>query len=607
MTNSPKIGLLQKLVPGAFFIVCFLYFAIFNRYLLAYQEQIQLFRFDWNYFTGFLIRPGGLAEYTGAFLIQFYLNPVAGAFIITLSAFAAYALAGYIFRKYKISGMLWSFIPALLLIALQSDYLFNIGYALGLLLVLTFFAIYISVRNDYIQFVFGFIGWLLLYLSAGGFSLLATMICILHTLLFTKNRFRLLAASGFALIALLFPYLACHTVFFIPISREVWFDPVLFTLGEITKYILLLFIVYFPLLLIVIKILPDPSKKTWLQSGWNMKTILAGMIVIIVFTGGIKKYAYNPRLSLFFEIDHNVQQAKWDKVLELTSRSRETNRLILYYTNLALYKTGHLGDRLFYYNQIGVPGLWLNRERDEISLFLGGEFFYNLANINEAYRWAFDAMLAKGQSPPRLLKLLVMTSLINGDFKVAEKYLNILDQSMFYRNWAKHYRNYLNDPGLLLKDPEIVGKQHLLLKTDFVSGSNDSGIALKQLLEDHPDNRMAFEYYMASLLLDKNLAAFSDNIGRLKTFGYKEIPLHYEEALLVYMGSIKKNVLPVGYGIHKTTVQRFQDYAKSYSSYSGSPENAATSFNKSYGNTYWFYFHFINSLKSSNESAHPFN
>jgi hypothetical protein len=359
--------------------------------------------------------------------------------------------------------------------------------------------------------------------------------------------------------------------------------------------------------MIVIKILPASLKKSWLQSDWNLKTIFSGMIVIIAFTGVLIKYAYNPKLNLFFEIDHNVQQAKWNKVLELASRSHETNRIILYYTNLALYKTGHLGDRMFYYSQIGVPGLWLNREGDEISLFLGGELFYHLGNINEAYRWAFDSMVTNGQSSPRLMKQLVLTSLINSDFAVAEKYLKILNRSLFYRNWAKHYRNSLNDPELLLKDPEITDKRHFLIKTDFVSGSNDSEIALKPLLENHPDNRMAFEYYMSSLLLDKNLTAFADNIYRIRDFGYKDIPVHYEEALLIYMGYVKKNVLPEGYGIHKTTVQRFKDYAKTYSVHSGSPEAAAKSFYNSYGNTYWFYFHFINNQISSNESSHPFN
>ena len=255
-------------------MACFLYFAIFNKYLMAYQEQLQLFRFDWNYFTGFLTKPGGLAEYTGTFLIQFYLNPLTGAFIVTLAGIAAYALTGYILRKYMISGILWSFIPALLLVALQSDYMFNIGYTLGLLLVLVFFAIYISVENKYIRYAFGFIGWFFLYLAAGGFSLLATLICIIHELLFTKNRFRLLAASGFALLALLLPYLACKTIYFITL-REGWIDPFFFALPKITKYVLLLFIAYFGVLSIVIKILPEHLKKTWFQSGWNSENLLS--------------------------------------------------------------------------------------------------------------------------------------------------------------------------------------------------------------------------------------------------------------------------------------------------------------------------------------------
>jgi hypothetical protein len=606
MTNSKRLSFLPWIVPVVFFVAYFLYFAIFNRYLLAYQEQIQLFRFDWNYLAGFLTKPGGLAEYCGAFFIQFYINPGAGALIITLAGIAIYALTVYIFKKHKVSGILWPFIPALLIAALQSDYIFNFGYTLGLFFTLAFSAIYVSVRNDYIRFTIGFIGWLLLYLVAGGFSLLATFICIIHELLFTKNRYRLYTASGFVLIAILPPYLSCHSIYYIPI-REAWFDPFIFTLQKTTRYFLLLFIVYYPLILIVIKILPAYSRKIWFQSNWNRNTILAGIIVISSFTWCIKKYVYNPGISLFFEIDHYVQQADWDKVLRLSSRSQEANRLILYYTNLALYKTGHLGDRLFYFNQIGVPGLWLNREGDETSLFLGGEIFYHLGNMNEAYRWAFDAMIANGQTPPRLVKQLVLTSLINGDFKVAEKYLNVLEQSLFYRNWAKHYWNYVNNSVLLLKDPEIAGKRHLLINSDFVSGSNDLEIALKPLLENHPDNRMAFEYYMSSLLLDKNLVDFAANIDRIKDFGYKEIPVHYEEALLLYMGYARKNLLPQGYGIHKSTFQHFNDYAKAYSSLSGSPKSAAKFIHKSFGNTYWFYFHFIDNRVSSNEQDHPFN
>jgi hypothetical protein len=112
---------------------------------------------------------------------------------------------------------------------------------------------------------------------------------------------------------------------------------------------------------------------------------------------------------------------------------------------------------------------------------------------------------------------------------------------------------------------------------------------------------------MSSLLLEKDLNAFAANIDRIKDFGYREMPVHYEEALLIYMGYVKKNVMPQSYGIRKSTVQRFKEYVKVYSSRFGSPETAAQSFDKSFGNTYWFYFHFINNRASYNESSHPFN
>jgi len=606
MTDSKRSKILPKIVAGVFFTASFLYLATVNRFLMAYQEQIQLFRFDRNYFAGFLKTPGGFADYLGAFFTQFFLNPIAGTFIVTLLGTGIFALARIVFKAYRIRGLVWSIIPALFLFALQSDYMFNLGYSIGLVLVISFFVIYISLRNEKFRYAFGIIGWTVLYIATGGVSFVAALLILLHESLFSeKSNKKLFAMIAFVVVVVLFPLLCRQTIYYIPF-REIWINPALLEFRDITKYTLALLIIYFPISLILIRFVPA-HKKLWLQANWEWKTITAGTIFILLLSLGFKTWVYDPRIRLFLEIDHNVQQDKWDKVLELSSHSPVTNHLILYYTNLALYKTGHLEDRMFYYPQIGVPGLWLSREGDELSLFLGGELFYELGNINEATRWAFDAMVANGQSPPRLLKQLILTALINGDYGVAEKYLNILDESLYYRDWAKHYKNYLSNPDLLLNDPEIAAKRHLMIHDDFVSRTNDSDIGLKLLLENHPDNRMAFEYYMTSLLLAKNLNEFVANIERIKEFGYKEIPLHFEEALLIYMGYTKKNAVPQGYGIRRTTVQRFQNYAKAYASKPGDPRTAAESLSGSFGNTYWFYLHFINNRTSSNESKHLFN
>jgi hypothetical protein len=607
MKDSKKTNFLSHIVAGGFFAICFLYYTLFDRYLIAYQEQIQLFRYDSHYFADFLATPGGLSDYIGAFFIQFFINPLAGALILTLSVAAVFTLSGFIFKKYSVSGILWSLLPAIFLLALQSDYMFNFGYSVALILVLAFIAVYISIGNENIRYSFGILGWILLYPAAGGFSFVAILVCVLHEFLYYENHKWVLISAAYLILALLLPVLLRQTIYYLPF-RDAWFDPKLLTLREIIKYTLILFLAYFPISLIKIKIIPL-SKFKWLQPDWKWKNLLAGTIIVLLLSWGIKNWIYDPNIRLFLEIDHNVQQDKWDRVLELSSKSKISNRLTLYYTNLALYKTGHLEDRLFAYPQIGVTGLWLNREGNELSLFLGGEIFYELGNINEATRWAFDAMVANGQTPPRLLKQLILGALINGDYGVAEKYLNILDQSLFYRDWSKNYRKYVSNPDLLLKDTEIAAKRHFMIHEDFVARTNESDIYLKQLLENHPDNRMAFEYYMSSLLLNKNLNEFAANINRIKDFGYKEIPLYYEEALLMYMGYAKKNAVPQGYGIRKTTMQNFQNYAKAYAqaSQSGNPRNGIESLSRSFGNTYWFYLHFINNRTSSNESSHPFN
>jgi hypothetical protein len=606
MTSPGKLNFLARFFPVALLSACFAYFVIFTGYLPLYQEQTQLFLFDWNYFSGFLSKPGGLMEYSGAFLTQFCLIPVSGAFIYTLLDFIGYALTRYIFKKYNITGILWSFVPVLIIVILQTDYLFNPGYITGILLILTFFSVYLTLTNNSVRLTFGLTGWVFLYIVAGGLSLLATALCIIHELLYSKNRCRVVVTMAYALEALLLPFIASGTIYYIN-TGEVWFDPFFFSLRKITKYSLLLFVVYYPLLLSAGNILPDFIKKLLFQPEWNIKAILSGIIIISAMAGAISKFAYNPRLNTFFEIDNCVQKARWNKVLELSSQAGGANRFNLYYTNLALYKSGHLGDRMFCYNQIGIPGLYLDREGDEISLFLGSELAYHLGNINEAFRWAFDSMVSNGKPSPRLLKQLILTSLVNGDPEVAIKYLDIMDKSLFYRNWARHYKSCISHPDLLPEDSEIIAKRHLLLHTDFVSDPNDSEMSLEKLLEDHPDNKMAFEYYMASLLLDKNLESFADNISRIKAFGFREMPLHYEEALLMYMAHIRKNVLPEGFGIRKTTVQHFQEWVKASSTYNGRPEDAASFFYRSYGNTYWFYFHFINTSTSPHEAKHQFN
>ena len=151
---------------------------------------------------------------------------------------------------------------------------------------------------------------------------------------------------------------------------------------------------------------------------------------------------------------------------------------------------------------------------------------------------------------------------------------------------------YLSDPELMRNDPELSEYLDLLVSTNFFSEVN--GLNLKDLLKNHPENKMAYEYLLASLLLDRNLDEFAGAVLSLKYYGYNRMPLHIEEALIFYNFYENQRIVPEGYSFNQETINRFNDYAKLYTMFRSDRKVAAYELRKKYGKTYWYYLQFPN-------------
>jgi Family of unknown function (DUF6057) len=591
MISLRKNSLLIWVTAAVFFIIHFAGFLLFNSYHIIYHEQTQLFLFDRNYFTSFLTKPGGICTFIGAFCTQFCQNSFSSALITTLFAIALFLVLAKILNHYRINGILWLLIPVILLAILQSHYLYMPGTTTGLLLSVIFFSIYISIDSYSYRYISGILGCSLLYFVSGGFAMLAFALCIVHELMYSNARGRFVVSIAYLILCILLPILSSKLIYYIK-SEEIWFSlfPMNLKKSMITFFYALF--LYLPLLLIASKCRRMITKKE-LQSDWNWKTIPAGIIVVSSLSFCLFKYAYDEKNEILLRIDNLVQKGEWKKALEYSFMYPGTNQLVLYYGNMAMYKTGQMGDKMFHLPQVGIHGLWLDWKRNEVTPFLGGELYYQLGYTSEAYRWAFESMVAYGENP-RSLKRLVVTSIISGDMSLARHYINILNETLFYKKWAQHYQTLINHPELIGQDKEIMEKRHFEFHTDIFADIAGNDIGLVQMLKDHPDDRMAFEYYMAYLLLNKDLDAFTANIGRIKELGYTRIPVHYEEALLVYMSHVKKNIVPAGYEISRETISRLSGYLKILNSSGNNRQLAAKSLFKTYGGTYWFYLNFVN-------------
>jgi hypothetical protein len=571
------------------FVVYFLYFALLNRYHILYLEQNQLFIWSFDFLREQFSLPGGLPQYLGSFFTQFFISSIAGSFIYTLNVFAVFVLSFYIFRKHNLESIVLSLFPVWFLAILQSNEFFEFGQTLGFLLSLSFFALYISVNKTSWRYSFFLAGWPIFYLLAGGFSIPLVIMCVIHELLFRKENKVYIITVLYIIAGVLVPYLSAHLIYYIQ-PDKIYTYPVNYTLTSIYRYALIMLFVWTPLVLLAGFLWVKFKKRKIRIIAWSIKNVIAGSAIFVIMAFVVNKHAYNKMADMMLGVDHYGQLAQWDKLLKLSDRYPGYNTLVIYYTNLALYKSGKLMDKMFNYPQIGSQGLRLKWQRN-LNLFFGGEVFSQLGYNNESIHWAFEAQVAEGNNP-RSLKKLSTGYTVNGNYDISRKYLNLLNKTLFYRKWAQQHISYLSNPDLAEKDPEISRFRKLIVSTNFFSEVN--GMNLQDLLKNHPENRMAYEYLLASLLLDRNLDGFVKEALNLKNYGYNKIPLHIEEALIFYNFYNSKRIVPDGYTFRQETINSFNEYARLYSTFRSDRKVAASKLGIKFGRTYWYYLQFPN-------------
>ena len=115
------------------------------------------------------------------------------------------------------------------------------------------------------------------------------------------------------------------------------------------------------------------------------------------------------------------------------------------------------------------------------------------------------------------MKRLVETYLVTGEYRAAEKYIKILESTPHYRDWAKAQRPLL-DSVVCASTDWIKAKRAVLPVTDNpLDLTLTFPNALAFLIDDHADNRPAFEYGMGYLLVYKDLMTFMHYMELMKT------------------------------------------------------------------------------------------
>ena len=238
----------------------------------------------------------------------------------------------------------------------------------------------------------------------------------------------------------------------------------------------------------------------------QLSSNLVVFVGLFVFTGWYGSNESTIQMELAaWKYTHS---GRYDKVLQVGEHSDECNADLTALRNLALAKTGQLGDKLFSYPQpYGADGLLMNRYNVQTPTY-GAEEYYE----------CLGARPYGGESA-----------------------------AAFYKR--------------------------LLLKSDA---------------QEYRD------FYVAALLLDKDLESLVDfTIDRgVPMETYSGMPKHCQEAWMIY--NERCPFAPVAFTPDNIIMQRYQEYVTLREEYAGEPLVMKELCKRSFGDTYWYYYDFVN-------------
>ncbi len=587
LNPAQNAGLKYKyILPLSFFLFAFAYFFFVANPLLFFQEQRSLFVFEGSFISSFFLKPGGLLELSGKFLTQFYTYRLTGSIIVAAVIASVVVLMTAINLRLN-SGhtfsVVFSLLPACLLLLLQSHYYHYMEFNLGFVFTLGYFWLSISKnrKSVYLALVF----FPLFYYVIGAYAFLYAAWLALHILLNYKHSERFVLPLILSVEIVLCIIVFKEVLFLQPLQQLL-----LFPLPAINNpahkavlYVLMVLIVLHPVLLKV-----DNSVQNRIPK-WKL-TALSFSLVIFTVTAFFLYKLHNWQTIRVIQIERYAMEDDWDELIHFQEKYPSQNLIGQYFYNVALSETGQLCDRLFFGEQdFGSNSLILPWGNEYLSW--GGYFYYSVGLINEAHRWAYEGMVVDGLRP-QTLKILVKTNLINGNFEMAKKYINILKLSLNYRSWALKYEELVSGNALVSNFPELETKRSILPKEDFFVQITSPQNNIPLLLNSNPTNKKAFEYEMAWFLLSKNVEGLINNLPRLNKLNYNKIPGHIEESILAYTNSTGEKPDLGGLTISNETISRFNQYISDFKLTRQSPSTQKDIMQKKYYNTFWFYFHF---------------
>ena len=591
---------LERYIVGGFWAAAWCAIAIYmqlkHSFHFPYIEQSQTFLFDSAYLGEKLWQVAGVAVVLEEFFTQFFCLPYVGPIFVATMLICAGLITRSIVKRIapKANAPLLWLLPVALQLFVMVDYDYQYSGIISYIISAAAIRLYLQLDGQKAKVIASSLLALVLYWAAGPAAIMFAIAVAAYELFTTPRKayftiipLIIIAVAGW--IAIYYMHLLGELRY--AFTPDLYYKPMLEPSNDFYYAWIAM-----PIICIVATLLRrrgdiKPARK------WSEVAVQLLVVAMVVnFTGKDKEYL-EPMVSKFKELDYHLRYEQWDEALKLAKEQGVDNTLHILMQNIALIQTDALADKAFAYTQLGLDGITMDWSDNNPFIFsILSDLHFALGNTSIAQEVAFkknsESIAVNHSYNPRMLKRLIETNIIYGGesgYKVAEKYISLLEKSLFYSEWATAQRAYLYDKQPLT--PMMAEQRENMHNIDLTYRMERDYDLLGDVKHCNLSRR-TFEHQCVGYLLNKDLERFYQIVSRLYgTETMPELPQSFAEALLIY--STQNKSVQGNYPIDETTQRKFLEF-QNFVAQNYNNKSLASIMRKSYGETYWYYYWFTN-------------
>lgn len=619
---KPKLKL-PNLMPW----ICVLVFALLSWYFLMmrnadvlYMQQMRsLFNDTSVFFQQYNAVPAGFLQWAGCYFTQLFYYPALGSGVLILMWIAIF----FLLKKGILTPNTQHLTPLLLiplicLLVSEIDlgywiyYHKNHGYCfsqtIGLLfasLLVCLFRSATSIKFKFGTIIASLLGAVLLvglYYYIGVYAMAAA--AALGIIMLLERRWT--SGAFYVIAAIATPFLFRHLSD--TMRSEQFFTAGLpvFESGNITNtslsipfWIALLMLILFPIL----------NKVGERIKNVKVANIISSLLLVAItgFSFGVLEDAdyddenYHAECKAYRDIDN----MEWEDALYTIRQIQGTlTRQLIVFKNIALFNTGNIGYCMYDYDNKGMTPTPSDSLIVHMANTASPIIYLHHGMTNYAYHYCMEIQVEYGFNITEL-KVMALSSIINGEKKLAQKYLNILSRTMFHKKWAEHYLPLARNPKEIGKYPELakINELHSYMSNNIDS---DEGVCENYIINYFSDTYTNASKYLQEMCLAYSV--ISNNIQKfwrqyilyLQLHKGEKIPDLYQQAAYFYLDMVPTSSPdPKAYNMQfdQKIIDRYNQFdqiSQSLLKNGFSKESIARQTEAEFGDTFWWTYYFNN-------------